>query len=396
MDESDMHAVFEKMRDTHDDNKVCFECQEASPQWASVNNAILVCLTCCGLHRGLGTQTSLVRSTTLDMWTEKQLKLLSAGGNHALNEFMETYNLRPVEIKLRYTTKALAFYRRQNEAKALGKEFTEEAPSVQEGRTLPDGRELTEDGQLPPEPQSVEHEDSEEPLGSAMNVPADDDAASQQDVMKKLQMGMGNFFKTVQDHSKQLSETENVKQTQAKIIEGYQKTAVAAKEGTTKAVDFTKQKWDPVQKKLDETGVTAAAVKTGESIKYGAAVGWGMTKVGAAKLNEKIDANPKLADAKNKTYAGMMTANSYVTGKLGGYFGWGKKAEPTEEPVEMPDVIMTPQPESESPAEEQKQEEEPEALLESQPQEESKEPVVEAEAVPDETPMAESEEKAAE
>jgi hypothetical protein len=49
----------------------------------------------------------MVRSVTLDMWTEKQLKLLEFGGNHKLRVFCEMYNLMSVDIKLRYQTKAL-------------------------------------------------------------------------------------------------------------------------------------------------------------------------------------------------------------------------------------------------------------------------------------------------
>ena len=76
------------------------------------------------------------------MWTERQLKLLEKGGNVRLREFCEKYNLLDVEIKLKYQTKALQYYRRKNEALALGKEFTEQEPSLEEGRTLLDGTSL--------------------------------------------------------------------------------------------------------------------------------------------------------------------------------------------------------------------------------------------------------------
>jgi hypothetical protein len=76
------------------------------------------------------------------MWTERQLKLLENGGNVRLREFCEKYNLLDVEIKLKYQTKALQYYRRKNEALALGKEFTEQEPSLEEGRTLLDGTSL--------------------------------------------------------------------------------------------------------------------------------------------------------------------------------------------------------------------------------------------------------------
>ena len=116
-------------------NQKCFETGEPSPQWASVNNGILLSLNTSGVHRGLGVQTSLVRSLSLDMWTEKQLKTLSQGGNAKLAEFFDKYDLRSVkDLKVRYSTKAAVYYRKRNAALAMGQAFEEEPPSYEEGR----------------------------------------------------------------------------------------------------------------------------------------------------------------------------------------------------------------------------------------------------------------------
>lgn len=82
------------------------------------------------------------------MWTERQLKLLEAGGNAKLHDFVQKFDLNSVEIKIKYWTRAMMFYRRRNEAEALGRDFTEEEPSVEEGRKLQDGSTLDKDGKL--------------------------------------------------------------------------------------------------------------------------------------------------------------------------------------------------------------------------------------------------------
>lgn len=46
-------------------NRVCFECQAPSPQWASVSLATYICLACSGVHRSLGVHISFVRSLTM-------------------------------------------------------------------------------------------------------------------------------------------------------------------------------------------------------------------------------------------------------------------------------------------------------------------------------------------
>jgi hypothetical protein len=76
-----------------------------------VNNGILLCLNCAGIHRGFGVQISFVRSLLMDKLTPKQLKMLRMGGNKRLFEFFEKYDLIYDTIQRRYHTKAAQYYR---------------------------------------------------------------------------------------------------------------------------------------------------------------------------------------------------------------------------------------------------------------------------------------------
>ena len=73
--------------------------------------------------------------------------MIEVGGNTNLREFFGKYDLHEVlDIKVKYNTKAAEHYRRKINAKVADQEFTEEAPSYDEGRTLTDGRRIGKNG----------------------------------------------------------------------------------------------------------------------------------------------------------------------------------------------------------------------------------------------------------
>ncbi len=93
-------------------NKLCFDCFAPLPKWASVNNGVLVCLNCAGVHRGLGVHISFIRSLTMDNWDEKQLRFLRAGGNGRLKHLLEDYNIPlNTDNELKYKLKAVDYHR---------------------------------------------------------------------------------------------------------------------------------------------------------------------------------------------------------------------------------------------------------------------------------------------
>lgn len=77
-------------------NSSCAECgSEESLEWAVVNYGILVCIACSGVHRGLGTQVSKVRSLELDFWEPAQVEIMRGIGNARSNSILEATCKRP-------------------------------------------------------------------------------------------------------------------------------------------------------------------------------------------------------------------------------------------------------------------------------------------------------------
>ncbi|EGB06992.1 hypothetical protein AURANDRAFT_28364, partial [Aureococcus anophagefferens] len=71
------------------ENMHCADCRAPKPNWASCSLGTFICFNCSGLHRGLGTHLSFVRSVTLDEWTQKQANVMQLWGNANANSFFE-------------------------------------------------------------------------------------------------------------------------------------------------------------------------------------------------------------------------------------------------------------------------------------------------------------------
>ncbi|KAI0169319.1 ArfGap-domain-containing protein [Hypoxylon sp. FL1284] len=72
-------------------NKICADCKRNKhPRWASWNLGVFICIRCSGIHRGMGTHISRVKSVDLDSWTDEQLQSILSWGNARANKYWES------------------------------------------------------------------------------------------------------------------------------------------------------------------------------------------------------------------------------------------------------------------------------------------------------------------
>lgn len=101
-----------------------------------------MCLTCSGVHRGLGVHISFVRSITMDAFKSAELLRMKAGGNKPWKDFFNAHSTNKLEgrtfddctIQERYDSEAGEEWKERLTAKVEGKEYV---PQEREKKVVP-------------------------------------------------------------------------------------------------------------------------------------------------------------------------------------------------------------------------------------------------------------------
>ncbi|OMJ95382.1 hypothetical protein SteCoe_1304 [Stentor coeruleus] len=114
-------------------NSLCFDCDLENPSNISISFGCFICNTCAKSHNLLSNSKT---KTINEDWSLEEIGIVSSGGNSALKEFFNYYNLMETPSNFKYQTKAAEFYKEMLLIVSKDQEFSKDFPSINEGIQL--------------------------------------------------------------------------------------------------------------------------------------------------------------------------------------------------------------------------------------------------------------------
>lgn len=117
-------------------NNFCFDCSKPYPLWAHVTLGIFICSDCALLHKVEFKEShNRVKSLEVCDFVDRDVEMLSAGGNDRLAIFLRYYGIESkiINIRLKYLYVALVFYVKQLVRFSKGKEISTAKPNIEDG-----------------------------------------------------------------------------------------------------------------------------------------------------------------------------------------------------------------------------------------------------------------------
>lgn len=114
------------------ENQKCIDCNSTYPVCISFGFGCFVCNSCADFHITLGPNVTYIK--TLDQnWSSEEIEIMSSGGNSALKEFFNYYDLMESPSNIRYNTIAAEFYREMLVSVTKNPDFDLEFPLKDDG-----------------------------------------------------------------------------------------------------------------------------------------------------------------------------------------------------------------------------------------------------------------------